>query len=219
MKVLRISCWEQVRESFGRRMTVSMNCHRFKLEKVASLTARNCLCWCTSQLRTKKHSSVEMLCWSFCIGMGSFSLFRRILHSAQVHRASLRPVYPGCLTPCTCGCVLQRDLIARNACHLEYCPMHDIYDEEKECTGWAAESCIVLYPPLEEGDRVIRGPDWTWGNQDGNGEGTVIRRKEWKGCKDMGVGVMSWLHCRSAFTGTMEMTMCIAMAMTIAMTW
>lgn len=47
----------------------------------------------------------------------------------------------------------------------------------------------VLYPPLEPGDRVVRGPDWMWGNQDGNSEGTVIRRKEWKGMKDMGVGM------------------------------
>lgn len=45
----------------------------------------------------------------------------------------------------------------------------------------------VLYPPLEPGDRVVRGPDWMWGNQDGNSEGTVVRRKEWKGMKDMGV--------------------------------
>lgn len=51
----------------------------------------------------------------------------------------------------------------------------------------SACSFLVLYPPLEPGDRVIRGPDWMWGNQDGNSEGTVIRRKEWKGVKDMGV--------------------------------
>ena len=49
----------------------------------------------------------------------------------------------------------------------------------------------VLYPPLEPGDRVVRGPDWMWGNQGGNAEGTVIRRKEWKGMTDMGVGQAS----------------------------
>lgn len=44
-----------------------------------------------------------------------------------------------------------------------------------------------MYPLLEPGDRVKIGPDWQWGNQGGGGEGTVVRRKEWKGIKDKGV--------------------------------
>lgn len=80
-------------------------------------------------------------------------------------------------------------LIDRNASHLEYCPLHDIYDNEKECTHSSSPLLLVLYPLLEPGDRVIRGPDWQWAEQGGGGEGTVVRRKEWKGQKDKGVGV------------------------------
>ena len=50
-------------------------------------------------------------------------------------------------------------------------------------------SDLVLYPPLHPGDRVIRGPDWQWANQDGNGEGTVVCIKEWKGVPNKGVRV------------------------------
>ena len=92
---------------------------------------------------------------------------QRILRSAQTNHASLKPAYHGSLTACTCG----------NVSHLEYCPLHDIYDNEKE----------FLYPLLEPGDRVIRGPDWQWGDQGGGGEGTVVRRKEWKGQQNKGI--------------------------------
>ena len=27
------------------------------------------------------------------------------------------------------------------------------------------------------GDRVVRGPDWEWGDQDGHGPGTVVPRR------------------------------------------
>ena len=50
-------------------------------------------------------------------------------------------------------------------------------------------SDLVLYPPLHPGDRVIRGPDWQWANKDGNGEGTVVCIKEWKGVPNKGVRV------------------------------
>ena len=55
-------------------------------------------------------------------------------------------------------------------------------------------SRIVLYPLLEPGDRVRTGPDWQWGEQGGGGEGTVIRRKDWKGQKDKGVGFIMIFH-------------------------
>ena len=32
--------------------------------------------------------------------------------------------------------------------------------------------------PLCEGDRVVRGPDWKWGTQDGGGSGTVVRTEK-----------------------------------------
>ena len=35
---------------------------------------------------------------------------------------------------------------------------------------------------------MIRGPDWQWGDQGGGGEGPVVRRKEWKGQQNKGVG-------------------------------
>ena len=57
----------------------------------------------------------------------------RILRSAQVNGASLKPAYPGSSTYCTCGygsCIL---LISRKVPHLEYCPLHDISDTEIEC--------------------------------------------------------------------------------------
>ena len=46
---------------------------------------------------------------------------------------------------------------------------------------------LVLYPLLEPGDRVKCGPDWQWGDQNARCEGTVVRRKDWKGLKDKGV--------------------------------
>ena len=78
-------------------------------------------------------------------------------------------------------------LTPRNVSHLEYCPLHDIYDNEKECILSPLRSSLVLYPLLEPGDRVIRGPDWQWGDQGGGSEGTVVRRKEWKGQQNKGV--------------------------------
>ena len=80
-------------------------------------------------------------------------------------------------------------VIDRTAPHLEYCPLHDIYDNEKDCMLSLPPSLLVLYPLLEPGDRVIRGPDWQWADQGGGSEGTVVRRKDWKGQKDKGVGL------------------------------
>jgi hypothetical protein len=37
----------------------------------------------------------------------------------------------------------------------------------------------ILFPPLKKGDRVRRGPDWKWGDQDRSGEGVVT-----SGCSD-----------------------------------
>jgi hypothetical protein len=31
---------------------------------------------------------------------------------------------------------------------------------------------------FKPGDRVVRGPNWRWGDQDGNGPGTVVPRPE-----------------------------------------
>ena len=41
-------------------------------------------------------------------------------------------------------------------------------------------------PPIAIGDRVMRGPDWKWANQDNNGKGTVIEMPD----------ADSWLHVR-----------------------
>ena len=48
-------------------------------------------------------------------------------------------------------------------------------------------SFLVMYPPLYEGDRVVRGPDWQWGNQGDCGEGTIRTVKDWKGQTGKGV--------------------------------
>ena len=95
---------------------------------------------------------------------------QRILRSAQVHNGSLRPAYPGSLTCCTCG----------ECPDLEFCPLHDIFDEER----------AFLYPKLYEGDRVVKGPDWQWGNQGDCGEGTVLQIKDWKDQVNVGVLVL-----------------------------
>lgn len=46
----------------------------------------------------------------------------------------------------------------------------------------------ILFPPLEKGDRVRRGPDWKWGGQDRSGEGVVT-----DGCSDRTDG---WVQVR-----------------------
>lgn len=63
-----------------------------------------------------------------------FNMIFSILRSAQNNHASLRPAYPGSVSFCTCGHYLYFSITFRNAIHLEYCPMHDLYDDEKECT-------------------------------------------------------------------------------------
>lgn len=49
---------------------------------------------------------------------------------------------------------------------------------------------VVLFPPLRVGDRVVRGPDWQWGAQGNNEEGTVVHIKDWKGTTDCGVSIL-----------------------------
>jgi hypothetical protein len=44
--------------------------------------------------------------------------------------------------------------------------------ESKQPFATKAESSTVSMPPLEVGDKVVRGPDWKWKEQDG-GAGTV----------------------------------------------
>ncbi|KAK8803542.1 hypothetical protein WA158_001236 [Blastocystis sp. Blastoise] len=96
----------------------------------------------------------------------------RILRSAQIHGASLRPAFPDSSTFCTCS----------HLPHFEYCPMKDVSDTEKN----------FLFLPLTKGARVKRGPDWQWNNQDGGsgGLGTVTLIKDWKGVPGQGVKVL-----------------------------
>lgn len=70
---------------------------------------------------------------------------------------------------------------------LEFCPLHDIFDEERACFCSSIPSPLVLYPKLYEGDRVVKGPDWQWGNQGDCGEGTVLQIKNWKDQINVGV--------------------------------
>ena len=95
----------------------------------------------------------------------------RILRSAQINNAYLRPSLPGSSSFCTCN----------RKSHLEYCPLHDIQDEEKK----------FLFLPLSPGMRVQRGPDWQWADQDGGAGhlGTVLTVKEWKNVPQLGVRV------------------------------
>ena len=96
-----------------------------------------CRKWqCLSMYRhlMKKFLFVAMLYYVSFIGtLYPPELFDRILRSAQIHNASLKPAYPGNLTACTCGYIFQPLLMLRNIPHYEYCPMHDIYDSEKSC--------------------------------------------------------------------------------------
>lgn len=78
-------------------------------------------------------------------------------------------------------------MMSRQLPHLEYCPLHDVFDEERGCYVFGVASSAVLYPALFPGDRVIRGPDWQWGNQGECGEGTVTMVKDWKGQTGKGV--------------------------------
>lgn len=69
--------------------------------------------------------------------------------------------------------------------------MHDILDDEKKCSSHLSPSPTVLFPALQPGMRVQRGPDWQWTDQDGGvGHlGTVMTIKEWKGFPMGGVRV------------------------------
>ena len=115
----------------------------------------------------------------------------RILRSAQINNASLRPALPGANTFCTCKWGLVSPLPCSRNHHLEFCPMHDILDDEKKCFLPASRSPTVLFPALQPGMRVQRGPDWQWTDQDGGvGHlGTVMTIKEWKGFPMGGVRV------------------------------
>ena len=46
---------------------------------------------------------------------------------------------------------------------------------------------IVLYYPLQAGDRVVQGPDWQWGSQGLGEEGTVMLVKQWKDTEGIAV--------------------------------
>lgn len=74
--------------------------------------------------------------------------------------------------------------------------MHDIYDSEKHCRRMLPRSSLVLYHPLQVGDRVIQGPDWQWGTQGCGEEGTITLLKRWKDTDGLAVGILSALHDR-----------------------
>lgn len=46
---------------------------------------------------------------------------------------------------------------------------------------------VVLYHPLQVGDRVVQGPDWQWGSQGLGEEGTVMLVKQWKDTEGIAV--------------------------------
>lgn len=139
-------------------------------------------------LHTKRSLFVEMQFFVFFNGLFFvYLLYSRILRSAQIHNASLKPAYPGSLTACTCGYDIKYFFYSRNVPHYEFCPMHDIYDSEKACQFSYFFSCLVLYHPLKQGDRVVQGPDWQWGSQGLGVEGTVIYLKKWKDSDGIGV--------------------------------
>lgn len=48
---------------------------------------------------------------------------------------------------------------------------------------------IVLYHPLQVGDRVVQGPDWQWGSQGLGEEGTVMLVKQWKDTEGIAVRI------------------------------
>lgn len=106
----------------------------------------------------------------------------RILRSAQINKASLRPALPGGSSFCTCKWLPILPLTRSRNPHLEFCPLHDILDEEKKSRCHLAHSLLDLFLPLQPGMRVQRGPDWQWADQDGGSghQGTVLLVKEWK---------------------------------------
>lgn len=57
----------------------------------------------------------------------------RILRSAQINNGSLRPSLPGSSTFCTCRWGRGIPFMPSRNHHLEFCPMHDILDDEKKC--------------------------------------------------------------------------------------
>lgn len=87
--------------------------------------------------------------------------------------------------------------------------MHDIYDSEKHCRRMLPRSSLVLYHPLQVGDRVIQGPDWQWGTQGYGEEGTITLLKRWKDTDGLAVGVLSALHDRLGCYGTTDTRTCI----------
>jgi hypothetical protein len=59
------------------------------------------------------------------------------------------------------------------SCDYDLCPRcsRRIFDDGGQTPKTAEESTMV---PLAAGDRVQRGQDWKWGDQDENGPGTVV---------------------------------------------
>ena len=116
----------------------------------------------------------------------------RILRSAQINNASLRPALPGANTFCTCKCgaLPPSSLVATTTWSSVRCTTFSTTRRNVRCS-FVPRSRAVLFPALQPGMRVQRGPDWQWTDQDGGvGHlGTVMTIKEWKGYPMGGVRV------------------------------
>ncbi|KAK8807124.1 hypothetical protein WA158_003883 [Blastocystis sp. Blastoise] len=133
---------------------------------------------CTNQIETALLEELSLIVHStssfeelFIKRMSILLVLHKILRSAQENNVSLRPAFPVSTTYCVCGHVP----------HVEYCPLHDLNDDERH----------FLFPALTVGMMVQRGPDWQWGSQDGGSGhiGKVVLIKDWKGIPNVGVRV------------------------------
>ena len=106
----------------------------------------------------------------------------RILRSAQNNKTSLRPALPGGSSFCTCKWLPILPLTRSRNPHLEFCPLHDILDEEKKSRCHLAHLLLDLFLPLQPGMRVQRGPDWQRGAREvgrqGQRQHLPLRRRE-----------------------------------------
>lgn len=81
------------------------------------------------------------------------------------------------------------EMMSRQLPHLEYCPLHDVFDEERGCYVFrcciirSSVSCAVSGGSRHSWSRLAMGkPGRVWRRNRYNGEG--LERADWEGSKD-----------------------------------
>jgi hypothetical protein len=116
-----------------------------------------------------------------------FSLAQLQLMTAHERRVVLLPRLIALMPPSPPAAFISSSTIIRASSALQAIPLPSLFralEQQSDADAAAAVAALlgcspspkpaVLFAPLNSGDRVRRGPDWKWGNQDSSGEGCVV---------------------------------------------